>query len=164
MKILAPLFALGLALSTLSGCSGSSASDDANTADESAADALTSSQRNTLILHVRAAFEKASASDSTGLVGSKTIDSSKLKGDARKAYKGYEQTSKDVMINSGWPRAEIGTIDGYVVYFVSGDVSDTGTEMGFYDARGKLLALAYSGQGMQANAAGVDWQTDAPAP
>ena len=86
MKILAPLFALGLALSTLSGCSGSSASDDANTADESAADALTSSQRNTLILHVRAAFEKASASDSTGLVGSKTIDPSKLKGDARKAF------------------------------------------------------------------------------
>lgn len=159
MKVFVSIVVLGAALAGLQGCSGAS-TDDASTADESAAEALTSTQRNTLILHVRDAFEKVSQGDATGLVGSKKIDPAKLKGEARKNYKGYEQTSKDGMINSGWPRAEVGTIDGYVVYFVSGDVSDTGTEIGFYDARGKLLAMAYTGQGMQPNAKGVDWRTD----
>jgi hypothetical protein len=105
-----------------------------------------------------------------------------LRGDALAAAVEYEQARMSgARSNVGHTVVMDGTIDGQPVTFVAGDLSDTGTEVtfydasgaarrtvsserryarsqyGFYDASGKLLARAYRGQGEDPNERGVDW-------
>ncbi len=110
---------------------------------------------------VKAAFEafvqkdRGSASNSNIFRGEKNAVS--LPVSARAAYRQYEHTSRAGMINDGPPFKKVAVLNGERIFIVGGDISDTGSQIGFYNAAGKLLAMAYSGQGEHPNAAGVDW-------
>ncbi len=114
--------------------------------------------RRALVAKIKAAWAVAYAAGVyTSLPGEHDVNPATLPGQAKTDYDGYKQNYDDGLVNSGEPLAHVATVDGATVFFVTGDVSDTGTEFGFYDAHGKLIAQAYSGQGEVAGADGVDW-------
>ena len=110
----------------------------------------------TLTDKVKAAYE-ASVKDKKAywLPGEKGIDGSKLPGVAKADFGNDADTSTGY--GYGYPEARVATVDGQTIYAISGIVSDTGDILGFYDANGDELCEAYSGQGEQPNANGVDW-------
>jgi hypothetical protein len=111
-----------------------------------------------LVAAVKTAFEKATdGASGTIFKGEKKASLASLPPAARVAYKGYERTTKQGLINNGPPFAKVAEVNGQKVFVVGGDLSDSGSEVGFYDAKGALLARAYSGQGEHPNANGVDW-------
>lgn len=113
-----------------------------------------------LVASVKTAFERATKAGSDVVFkGEKKASLASLPPAARAAYKGYDRTTRDGMINNGPPFAKVAEINGQKVFMVGGDVSDTGSEVGFYDEKGGLLAMAYSGQGMHPNKQGVDWMS-----
>jgi hypothetical protein len=91
--------------------------------------------------------------------GEHDADSSKLSGAAAEAYKQYENCANDgLRADVGGPVVKVLDFNGTTIFFVAGDVSDTGSEYGFYDKSGLALALAYTGQGMHPDATGIDWE------
>jgi hypothetical protein len=128
---------------------------DPGTADVTESD-LTAEASKVLTDKVKAAYEDAvSHNRSYWLPGEKPFDGNKLHGAARAAFKQNAATSKDY--GYGYPEVRVAVVSGRTVYAISGIVSDTGDILGFYPATGKELCEAYSGQGEQPNANGVDW-------
>jgi hypothetical protein len=109
-----------------------------------------------LIARIRTAYEQTvkRSTDLKVFPGEKSVDPKTLKGEARQDYNEYEDVHKDGGLT---PIAKVATVSGTKIYMVFGSLSDTGDQFGFYDAHGKALALAYSGQGEHPNANGVDW-------
>lgn len=150
--VIAAVFAAFSAV-CVAGCSAPA--DDAadETSDEGA---LTASQAKALTAKVKAAYEDAVKNEkSYWLPGETVVSGDVLRGSAKAAFKHNASVSKDY--GYGYPEVRMATIDGAVVYAISGIVSDTGDILGFYPARGKELCEAYSGQGENPNANGVDW-------
>jgi hypothetical protein len=146
-----------LSVALVAGCGGAAAStapdDDTTTSDLSAGD------RQSLIAKIKAEYEQSVVHNrSAVLPGAKNYDPTKLTHHAHTAYEEYESVTASGLINSGPPVVKTATVSGRKILFVQGDVSDTGTEYGFYDSKGALLALAYSGQGEHPDPNGVDWE------
>jgi hypothetical protein len=115
-----------------------------------------------LVDAIKAAYEHAVAQSHSDLadvaVGEHDADASALTGAAKDAYQEYLDCAKEGLINEvGGPVVKVFELSGRTVYFVAGDVSDTGSEFGFYDGAGLVLAQAYTGQGEHPNASGIDW-------
>ena len=143
------VYALAL-VALASGCS--SAPQDRTAAVGQALDAHDASKA-ALIAKIKTTYEVTGT-----LPGETDADSAKLVGAARDKYEEFAGTTADGLeADVGAPIVKVTVVDGTTVYFVAGDVSDTGSEYGFFDAGGTLLALAYTGQGEQPDAGGVDW-------
>jgi hypothetical protein len=143
---------LGVALLAFaSGCAGRP-DGSANTSAQ-ALDARDSGSTAKLVATIKADYETTGT-----LPGEQDADPSKLAGAARAKYDEFaETTSLGLQADVGAPIVKVTVVDGTTVYFVAGDLSDTGSEYGFFDASGTLLALAYTGQGEQPGPGGVDW-------
>jgi hypothetical protein len=141
-----------------SGCTASTATDAAST-DDAALALATGPSHDALVATIKAAYEASvHASSDHVFPGEHAFSASRLKGAAREAWREYENCTEEGLRNDvGAPIIRVATVSGATVYFVAGDVSDTGSEYGFYDAQFKVLALAYSGQGEHPDASGVDW-------
>lgn len=121
------------------------------------ASAANLTEAKTLTDKVKAAYE-ASVKDGKAywLPGETPVASpDELPGTAKVDFENDAETSKGY--GYGYPEARVATVDGQTIYAISGIVSDTGDILGFYDANGDELCEAYSGQGEQPNANGVDW-------
>jgi hypothetical protein len=115
-----------------------------------------------LVAAIKTAYENAvkqSQSDLADIApGEHDVDPSKLTGAAKEAYEEYLNCAKDgLRADVGGPVVKALELDGTTIYFVAGDVSDTGSEYGFYDSHGLVLAQAYTGQGMHPGEHGIDW-------
>ncbi len=149
-------------MTVLVGCHSSSNDDVSASAQHIESAGVT---REALIADIKATYERsihatleAPVSEWRVFPDQRDVAASGLHGDALEAAQEYEGTLKDGLRNDvGDVVVKVGTIDGETITFVAGDLSDTGSEYGFYDASGKVLARAYSGQGEHPNARGVDW-------
>jgi hypothetical protein len=142
------------------GCAAQAEPSPAGTPGEVADEAdLTAANKKALTAAVRAAYEKLAQDPGNDKVfaDEKPASPKALARDALAAYSEYDRTTNEGLINNGPPVAKVGHVNGFKVFFVSGDVSDTGSYAGFYDSKGNTLAVAYSGQGEHPNAQGVDW-------
>ncbi len=156
-RTLSSLGGLFLALSVVTGCAGTSdggaqasAADLTANADAAAPPAIT------LTGKVKAAYEDAVKNKKAyWLVGETGISGDQLPGAAKSDFANDADTSQGY--GYGSPEARVATVDGQTIYAISGIVSDTGNILGFYDADGKELCEAYTGQGEQPGANGVDW-------
>jgi hypothetical protein len=115
-----------------------------------------------LVAAIKAAYEQAVAQHHSDLAdiapGEHDADPSKLAGAAKDDYAEFEDCAEQGLINEvGGPVVKVFELQGRTIYFVAGDVSDTGSEFGFYDSTGLVLAQAYTGQGEQPNTSGIDW-------
>jgi hypothetical protein len=115
-----------------------------------------------LVTAIKTAYATAVAKAKSNLAdiaaGEHDVDASKLTGAAKKAYEEYENCAKEgLRADVGGPVVKVLDFNGSTIYFVAGDVSDTGSEYGFYDSHGLTLARAYTGQGMHPNESGIDW-------
>ncbi|MFO0670485.1 MAG: hypothetical protein U0235_12795 [Polyangiaceae bacterium] len=153
-SVLAGLFAI-VAMTFIPGCGA--AATDAEAADTSDDEgALTAAQSKALTEKVKAAYEASvTGQKSYWLPGEQVVSGDELRGSAKAAFKHNASVSKGY--GYGYPEVRKATVDGAIVYAISGIVSDTGDILGFYPARGKELCEAYSGQGENPNANGVDW-------
>ena len=143
---------LALSLTFAAGCG---ASADSGT-QASAADLSQVTTPTTLTDKVKAAYEQSlKTNQKYWLPGEQGVTVDKLPGAAKTDFDGDADTSTGY--GYGYPEARVATVDGQTVYAISGIVSDTGNILGFYDANGTELCEAYSGQGEQPNAGGVDW-------
>ena len=137
---------------------GCAASADPS-AQASAADLTQASpppSNTTLTGKVKAAYEQSvKTSQKYWLPGEQAVTEDKLPGTAKTDFANDADRSKGY--GYGYPDARVATVDGETVYAISGIVSDTGDIVGFYDANGDELCEAYSGQGENPNANGVDW-------
>ena len=123
---------------------------------ENAASAVITAPAATLTDKVKAAYEESVTKQRPEwLPGEKPISRDELPGTAKTDFDNDAETSEGY--GYGYPEARVATVDGQTVYAISGIVSDTGDILGFYDANGDELCEAYSGQGEQPNAGGVDW-------
>jgi len=141
----------------LAGCASTEAPASSQGADlTNAGDADASAK---LVATIRAAYEAACKTGSSQVFpGETNANASALSGDAAEAYAEYQQTLADGLQGGSDQTLKQATVDGQLVYLVSGDLSDTGWEFGFYDAQGNVLAVAYHGQGEHAGPGGIDWE------
>jgi hypothetical protein len=111
-----------------------------------------------LVAKIKAAYEAAVQHGGNTFEGETDADPSKLTGAALAKYQMFGDTLMEGLhADIGGVIAKVAVVDGTTVYFVAGDVSDTGSEYGFFAADGTLLALAYTGQGEEPGPGGVDW-------
>lgn len=145
---------LALVLLACAACSATPADD----ASSSATNAV--SLTPDLAADIKAAYEAANAPGNASILKDvQDIDWADLTGDAREAYNEYANTSSwGLIAEVGGPIAQAGTFEGNKIYFIAGDLSDTGSEWGFYDEKGNALAVAYGGQGEHPGPGGVDWE------
>ena len=156
LSVLGGLF-LVISFTLLAGCaSNSDGGSQASSADLTAVTDAAAPTAATLTDKVKAAYED-SVKNKKGywIAGETGIAGDKLPGTAAADFANDADTSQGY--GYGYPAARVATVDGKTIYAISGIVSDTGDILGFYDAKGNELCEAYSGQGEQPNANGVDW-------
>lgn len=161
MRTVSGVFALVLVAFAAAGCSAepSDATGDSTAAVTNGTDSVRAAAPNAdLIAHLKAAYEAAPMGTNV-LTDAKDVAWSTLAGEAREAYNEYASSASwGLMMYVGSPIAQAGTFEGKTLYFVAGDLSDTGSEWGFYDELFNALAVAYGGQGEHPGPGGVDWE------
>lgn len=137
----------------LAGCASSTAPVSSQGADLTEG----ADQNADLVKTIKKAY--AAARDPQGQIFESEIDIpyAQLTGEARESFNMYASTASGGGIASGNLIARKATVLGQTILEVSGDLSDTGWEFGFYDVDGKPLAVAYHGQGENPGPDGIDW-------
>jgi hypothetical protein len=110
---------------------------------------------------IKNAYEKLKSNTDIDHVFANETDASpsELSGEALRAFSEYVANADNGTrndFNGAFIKSAV-LPTGQKIFIVAGDVSDTGSQVGFYDSNGALLKLAYMGQGAHPNAKGVDW-------
>lgn len=149
------------ASATSDGSQGSSAADSVGT--PSTADAGADAGPSAFVVDLKHAYENSGGTGDSNqhfLTDVTDINPNTLAGAAKDNWEMYEGSYEGGAINFiGQPIVQKGTFEGTTVIYVAGDDSDTGSEMGFYNEDGSVIAVAYTGQGeeMDPHENGVDW-------